>query len=271
MIRFGEKADVADRMEVDAPTIVFDDVSHRFDGKLVLDRLSLTVHRGEFCVLIGPSGCGKTTGLDAVAGEVVPTSGSVRLLGTAPVRGDRRLSYMFARDALFPWRTAIDNVALALEPRGVARAERRRRAAEVLGAVGLSDVHDSYPSQLSQGMRQRVALARTFAVGADVLLMDEPFAALDAQTRVVLGHELTRLWERDASTVLFVTHDVAEGIFLADRIVVFSAGPGRVKSEYEVALPRPRSFAALQSTAVFRDLHEAIWRDLQEENGSFGR
>jgi NitT/TauT family transport system ATP-binding protein len=262
---------IADDGGLRGPAIAVEGVAHHFAGKPALDGLSLRVDQGEFCVLIGPSGCGKTTTLDAVAGEVVPTSGSVQVLGRPPLRGNRRLGYMFARDALFPWRTARENVELALEGRGVRRDERRRRAAELLDLVGLSDVEQAYPTQLSQGMRQRVALARTFACGADVLLMDEPFAALDAQTRMLLGQELTRLWERDASTVLYVTHDVTEGIVLADRIVVFSGAPGRVRSEYRVPLPRPRSVAALQGSGAFPELHQSIWLDLQDEAGRFGR
>ena len=252
-------------MTANGAAIAFDRVSHAYEGKPAVADLSLVVPPGEFCVVIGPSGCGKTTCLDAVAGEVVPTAGQVTVLGRPATRGNRRLAYMFARDALFPWRTAQDNVALALEGHGVPRAERRRRAVELLGAVGLAGVHASYPAQLSQGMRQRVALARTFAVGAEVLLMDEPFAAVDAQTRILLGLELTRLWERDASTVLFVTHDLAEGITLGDRVVVFSAAPARIKSVFRVPLPRPRPANGLRALPAFRELYEAIWVDLEDE------
>ena len=243
----------------------FDRVSHRYDAAWAVSDISLTVPRGQFCAVIGPSGCGKTTCLDAVAGEVVPTSGTVTVLGEQPAPGNKRIGYMFARDALFPWRTARANVALALESRKVPRSERARRADELLDAVGLAGAYDRYPSQLSQGMRQRVALARTFALDAELLLMDEPFAALDAQTRMLLEQELTRLWERDSSTVLFVTHDLAQAIVLADQVVVFSAPPGRIKRVFPVPLPRPRSISRLRATPEFRELYEAIWLELEDE------
>jgi NitT/TauT family transport system ATP-binding protein len=240
-------------------------VSHRYGASLAIRDISLTVRRGEFCVLIGPSGCGKTTCLDAMAGEVVPTSGAVTVLGETPKSGNQRIGYMFARDALLPWRTARGNVELALESRGVRRSDRHRRAAELLDSVGLAGWYDSYPSQLSHGMRQRVALARTFAVGAELLLMDEPFGALDGQTRILLEQELTRLWEQDSSTVVFVTHDLAEAIVLADRVVVMSARPGTIKNVVPVPFPRPRSMTALHALPAFRDLHEGIRLELEDE------
>ena len=255
----------ADRGDDGGAAVSFVQMSHRYDAGPVVTDISLTVPRGEFCVLIGPSGCGKTTCLDAIAGEVVPTSGAVTVLGEQPAPGNQRIGYMFARDALFPWRTAWANVALALESRRVPRADRRRRAVELLDTVGLAGAADLYPAQLSQGMRQRLALARTFALDAELLLMDEPFAALDAQSRMLLEQELTRLWERDSSTVVFVTHDLAEAIVLGDRVVVFSAAPGRIKREFTVPLPRPRSITRLRSTPAFHELYEAMWAELEDE------
>ena len=245
--------------------VEFKGVSHSFEGSPAVIDVSLRVREHEFCSIIGPSGCGKTTCLNMVAGEIRPRSGSVRVLGQAPRLGDLRIGYMFARDALFPWRSATDNAALGLEARKVPKKERRERATELLDAVGLGHALDSYPSQLSQGMRQRVALARTFALGAELLLMDEPFAALDAQTRILLEEQLTQLWERDRSTVLFVTHDLAEAIVLSDRIILMSASPGRIKRVFDVPLPRPRSARQLQGDPQFHQLYEEIWHELSGE------
>jgi NitT/TauT family transport system ATP-binding protein len=245
--------------------VSFTNVNHRFHGSVALSDITLEVPRGEFCALVGPSGCGKTTCLNMVAGEIRPDEGDLVVLGGGARQGDRRIGYMFARDALYPWRTARRNVALGLENRGVPKRERQRRAVELLDAVGLASKYDAYPTQLSHGMRQRVALARTFALGAELLLMDEPFAALDAQTRIMLEQQLTQLWERHRSTVLFVTHDLAEAIVLADRIVLFTASPGRIKRVYDVPLPRPRSVTQLQGTPEFHELYEAIWTDLEGE------
>jgi NitT/TauT family transport system ATP-binding protein len=240
-------------------------VSHSFRGALAIDNVSFQINEGDFCTLIGASGCGKTTCLNIVANEVRPDTGEAVVLGGAPHTGDRRLGYMFARDALLPWRTALDNVAFGLESRGIPRHERRERAAHFLNAVGLSKAHDAFPSQLSHGMRQRVALARTFALDAQLLLMDEPFAALDAQTRIMLEEYLTRLWESQRSTVMFVTHDLAEAIVLSDRIFLLSSSPGRIKRVYDVDLPRPRSVTHLQGMPEFHKLYETIWSDLEEE------
>ncbi|WP_084145316.1 ABC transporter ATP-binding protein [Amycolatopsis jejuensis] len=245
--------------------VAFDQVSHSFRGKPAIDHVSFRIEKGEFATLIGASGCGKTTCLNAVAGELTPDTGQVKVLGGAPATGDQRIGYMFARDSLLPWRTAAENVAFGLESRGVNRAERRKRAAEVLDAVGLSNAHDAYPAQLSHGMRQRVALARTFALNADLLLMDEPFAALDAQTRIMLEDHLMRLWEAQRSTVMFVTHDLAEAILLSERIFLLSASPGRALRVYDVDLPRPRSVTRLQGMPEFHRLYEEIWSDLEEE------
>ena len=200
---------------------------------LALDRVSLTVAPGEFTCLIGASGCGKSTLLSLVAGLDQPTAGSISTQG-------RRVTLMFQEPALFPWLTAARNVELALRARGVPKAQRRARCAELLDLVDLSGFGGKRPHELSGGMRQRVALARALAQDADVLLMDEPFGALDAMTRDLLHEELERIWRQQGLTVLFVTHNVREAARLGDRVVVLSSRPGRVIEEYRVPRPGPR-------------------------------
>ena len=248
-----------------ASAVKLDGVSHSFLTSKVVDDVTIDIAAGEFCSIVGPSGCGKTTCLNIVAGEIPVQQGSVQVLGESPRLGRRDIAYMFARDALLPWRTAADNVAIGLEARRVPRGERHERARDLLASVGLGDYVDAYPSKLSHGMRQRVAIARTFAVSPDLLLMDEPFAALDAQTRLLLEDTLIRLWETQRSTVLFVTHDLAEAIALSDRIVLMSARPGRVKRVFDVPIERPRSVRKLQGSPEFHEIFEAIWTDLEEE------
>ncbi|MGE3621795.1 MAG: ABC transporter ATP-binding protein [Acidimicrobiia bacterium] len=249
----------------DGPAVRFAGLHHAFGETTVLQDVGLDLPRGQFCSVVGPSGCGKTTLLNMIAGEIAPDQGTVEVLGEAPRFGRHEIAYMFARDALYPWRTAVKNVALGLQARGVRRPVREARAREVLSAVGLGDFYGAYPTQLSQGMRQRVALARTFAISPDLLLMDEPFAALDAQTRLLLEDHLIRLWETEKCTVLFVTHDLAEAIVLADRVVVMTARPGRIKRIFDVPLERPRSARELQGSPEFHALYESIWTDLEEE------
>jgi NitT/TauT family transport system ATP-binding protein len=200
---------------------------------LALDRLSLTVTPGEFVCLIGASGCGKSTLLNLVAGLDAPSSGEIST-------GGQRVALMFQEPALFPWLTAARNVELALRASGVSRAERRRRAADLLDVVHLGGFADKRPHELSGGMRQRVALARALAQDAEVLLMDEPFGALDAMTRDLLHDELDRIWAERGLTVLFVTHNVREAVRLGDRVVVLSSRPGRVIDEFGVPIGRPR-------------------------------
>jgi NitT/TauT family transport system ATP-binding protein len=230
-----------------------------------LDRVSLLVNDGEFVSLVGPSGCGKSTILKLVSGLLAPTIGNV-LLDGQPVRGvPPSVGFMFQSDALLPWATASENVAVALELRGLPRSERERRAHELLDLVGLSGFADAYPATLSGGMRKRVALARVLAYDPGVYLMDEPFGALDAQTKVQMGGELLRLWDGLDRTIVFVTHDIEEAIALSDRVLVMTRRPGRIKSEYRIDLPRPRDFYEVRFTPEFRELHRAIWRDLAEE------
>jgi NitT/TauT family transport system ATP-binding protein len=182
-----------------------------------------------------------------------------------PQVGAHDLGYLFARDGLLPWRTAGGNVALPLEIRGVAREEREARVTATLAVVGLKDFANAHPAQLSQGMRQRVALARMLVTEPTTLLMDEPFSALDAQTRLLMHLHFLSIWERRRSTVLLITHDLGEAITLADRVIVFSRRPGRIKGEYRVDIPRPRRVADLQANAHYHDLFRNIWKILEEE------
>lgn len=226
---------------------------------------TLTVEPGEFVAIVGPSGCGKTTLLSLVGGLVQPSSGEVLIGSRVPQVGAPDLGYLFARDGLLPWRTAAGNVALPLEIRGVERAEREARVAATLEVVGLADFADSHPAQLSQGMRQRVALARMLVTEPTTLLMDEPFSALDAQTRLLMHLHFLKIWEQHKSTVLLITHDLGEAITLADRVIVFSRRPGRIKGSYKVDIARPRRVADLQANAHYHDLFREIWTILEEE------
>jgi NitT/TauT family transport system ATP-binding protein len=230
-----------------------------------LDRLSALVKDGEFVSIVGPSGCGKSTVLKLISGLLKPTDGSIMLDGR-PVDGvPASVGFMFQQDALLPWATALENVAVALELRGVPRPERDHRARTILTTVGLEGFEQAYPSTLSGGMRKRVALARVLAYDPGLYLMDEPFGALDAQTKVQLGSELLRIWDGLDRTIVFVTHDIEEAIALSDRVLVMTRRPGKIKSEYRIDLPRPRDFYEIRFTSAFRELHQAIWRDLAAE------
>lgn len=253
-------------------TIVLDKVEQYFDShrpgeprKQVLRPTSLKFESEQFVALVGPSGCGKTTVLNMVAGLIRPTRGALMLDGRPPHVGDADVGYLLARDALLPWRTALKNVMLPLEVRGADRTANDAMSRKILTEVGLGDFLDAYPSQLSHGMRQRVAVARTLVAEPHTLLMDEPFSALDAQTRLSLQQQFLELWERVRSTVLFVTHDLTEAILLADRVIVFSARPGGVCAEFEIDLKRPRSLMELQGTDHFHELFRKVWNVLREE------
>ena len=225
----------ADRNPVPRPAVSLQQVTKRYlgdNGILALDGISLTVRPGEFLTLVGASGCGKSTLLNLVSGLDQPTSGSVEV--------DGQVAFLFQEHALFPWLSALDNVATPLRLRGVGRKQRGAQARDYLAAVHLSDFADRRPHELSGGMKQRVAIARTLATQAPVLLMDEPFGALDAMTRDLLHDELESIWRERNLTVLFVTHNVREAVRLGDRVVLLSSRPGRIVSEYDVALDRPR-------------------------------
>jgi NitT/TauT family transport system ATP-binding protein len=241
-------------------------VSVAFACLLVVDDISLKVDQGEFVSIVGPSGCGKTTLLNFAAGLLPAdvTRGTYLVGGKPPEMGNRDVAYMLARDALCPWRTALENAELGAEIRGVPSGERRQRALELLDKVGLRGFEDAYPKALSQGMRQRVALARTFSLDSPILLMDEPFGALDAQTKLQLEDVLLSLWQRERRTVVFVTHDLSEAVSMSDRVVVMSARPGRIIADVRITLGRPRSVRALQKDLAYHELYSRVWTKLEE-------
>jgi len=228
-----------------------------------LSGVDLDVPEGEFVALIGASGCGKTTLLNVIAGLVPATGGTVTISDTPAVAGRSDVCYILARDALLPWRTVKGNVEYGLELSGVGRDERERRAMVYTEKVGLRDYRDFYPSKLSQGMRQRVSLARAFAVERNIYLMDEPFSALDSQTKLLLHDQLLSLWESSRATVVFVTHDIGEAITLADRVIVMSKKGTGIVDEIRIDLPRPRSAEALQADMRYHDLYRRTWTSLK--------
>ena len=227
---------------------------------------TLRVDAGEFVSVVGPTGCGKSTLLNVAAGLLEPSSGTVSVFGE-PLSGiNARAGYMFQTEALMPWRSALDNVTAGLEFRGVAREEARGRAHDWLKRVGLGGFGARYPHQLSGGMRKRVALAQMLILNPQILLMDEPFSALDIQTRQLMENELLDLWSADRKSVVFITHDLEEAISLSDRVVVLSAGPeSRPIGEYAIDIARPRDVAEVRLAPRFIDLHSRIWHAMKEE------
>jgi NitT/TauT family transport system ATP-binding protein len=241
----------------------------KVDGQIsdrvkVLSGVDLDIRKGEFVTLVGPSGSGKSVLLDIIAGLTEATSGFAAIDGQKVTSPHRKIAYVFQQYALFPWRTALENVEYALEVRGAGRAERRQKAQHFLSLFGLNGFEDRYPSQLSGGMQQRVAIARALSTDPEVLLMDEPFAALDAQTRDILQSELLRIWEQIKTTVVFVTHSIDEAIFLADRVVVMTARPASVKEIIQVDLPRPRD-ADIRNSEAFTAYRARVWDALRDE------
>lgn len=229
-------------------------------------RTSLAVGKGEFVSVVGPTGCGKSTLLNLAAGLLAPSSGTVRIFGEPLIGINRRAGYMFQADALLPWRTALENITFGLEMRGVPRAEANERGRYWLAKVGLAHAVERYPHQLSGGMKKRVAMAQTLIVEPDILLMDEPFSALDVQTRQLMENELLALWQAERRSVLFITHDLEEAIALSDRVVVLSAGPDTHPiGEFRIELARPRDVAEIRLTPEFLDVHERIWAVLRDE------
>jgi len=231
----------------------------------VLDGITLSVRPGEYVGVVGPSGSGKTMFLNIIAGLEQRSAGLLTVFGEEPRPGTKTVGYAMARDGLLPWRTAAENVALSLEVWGVPKAERLERALGALDRVGLRKFADSYRSQLSQGMRQRVALARTLVANPQLLLLDEPFAALDAHTRILMQEMLCQLLEPYEGTMFLVTHDIPEAILLCDRVLVFSKRPATIKKEFEIDLPRPRSALHLRSTEEFQWWQARIWEELAGE------
>lgn len=238
----------------------------RRGGVTALDGLDFSARPGEFVSIVGPSGCGKSTFLYIVAGFVHATGGEVTVDG-APIAGpDPSRGIVFQEFVLFPWKTVLGNVTYGLAERGVGRRERAQRARRYLDMVKLTGFERHYPKELSGGMKQRVALARTLIMDPDVLLMDEPFGSLDAQTRVVLQRELLQIWERTRKTVVFVTHSVDEALYLSDRVYVLSARPARVKEVVDVDLPRPRDPEAILRLPAYGELHQRIWSLLEHDH-----
>jgi NitT/TauT family transport system ATP-binding protein len=227
---------------------------------------SLSVGDGEFVAIVGPTGCGKSTLLNIAAGLIAPSSGRIDIFGAPLASLNRQAGYLFQADALFPWKTALENVAIGLETAGVARAPARERAQAWLARVGLAEFGARYPHMLSGGQRKRVGLVQVLIRDPKILLMDEPFGPLDAQTRQIMGNLLLDLWSADRKAVLFVTHDLEEAIALSDRVVIMSAGPAaRVIGDWKVALPRPRDIAEIKIERAFHDLHREIWAMLKSE------
>jgi NitT/TauT family transport system ATP-binding protein len=231
-----------------------------------VEKANLNVAPGEFVAIVGPTGCGKSTLLNVAAGLLAPAGGNVRIFD-APLSGlNRQAGYLFQADALFPWKTAIDNVAIALEIDGTSRREALERAQGFLAQVGLGAFSHRYPHMLSGGQRKRVGLAQVLIRDPKILLMDEPFGPLDAQTRQIMGNLLLELWSADRKAVLFVTHDLEEAISLADRVVIMSAGPSaRIMGDWRVTLSRPRDITEVKLTKAFHDLHREIWDALKDE------
>jgi len=228
--------------------------------------VDLRVGEGEFVAVVGPTGCGKSTLLNVAAGLLKPTSGSVAVFGESLAGINRRSGYLFQTDTLMPWRSALNNVTAGLEFRGVSGDEARERAAGWLIRVGLAAHAHKYPHELSGGMKKRVALAQTLILDPKILLMDEPFSALDVQTRSLMGNELLALWSQDRKSVVFVTHDLEEAIALSDRVVVMSAGPAsRPIGKFPIDLPRPRDVSEIRLTPHFVELHTLIWSALRDE------
>jgi len=252
------------------PAIELINVSRRFvspTGKSLtaLCDFNMTVARGEFVAVVGPTGCGKSTTLNLVTGLARPSAGEVRLMG-GPIAGiDRRVGFAFQTDALFPWKNVIENVMAGPLFRGKSRAEAEKSARDWLARVGLSKFLHHYPHQLSGGMRKRVSLAQTFINEPEILLMDEPFSALDVQTRTVMHEELLKLWAERKASVVFVTHDLEEAVALADKVYVLTAGPATVKSVYTIELPRPRVVSEIRYEQSFIDYCKTIWEDLRKE------
>jgi NitT/TauT family transport system ATP-binding protein len=251
------------------PAIRLDGVSKVFLGEhgrvTALQGVSFDVEESSFIALVGPSGCGKSTVLNVVAGLTAPTSGRVECQGR-PVRGiNTAVGYATQNSNLFPWLTLEQNIAFPLELRGVPKAERRRRIDEYLAMTGLSGFARAYPYQLSGGMQKRASIVRTVIYDPGVILMDEPFGSLDAQTRMVLQHELLKIWGRSRKTVLFVTHDLVEAIGLSDRVIVFSGRPARVREVVDVPLPRPRDVFRIHEQEGFAATYDRIWSVFHKE------
>jgi NitT/TauT family transport system ATP-binding protein len=253
-----------------APAVRFAGVRVTFvvkeDAFTAVQGVDLEVADGEFVAIVGPTGCGKSTLLNAAAGLLSPSAGQVEIFGSNLSKLNPQAGYLFQTESLFPWKTALDNVAIGLEVAGVGRREARERAQAWLERVGLAAFANRYPHMLSGGQRKRVGLAQVLIRNPKILLMDEPFGPLDAQTRQIMGNLLLDLWSADRKAVLFVTHDLEEAIALSDRVVIMSAGPAaRIIGDWRVELPRPRDTAEIRLDQAFHRLHREIWQTLKDE------
>ena len=236
------------------------------EAMTAIQDVNLVVEPGQFCAVVGPTGCGKSTTLTLAAGLERPSAGTVRVSGSLVDGITKGASFVFQNDALLPWKPVLNNVALGPEFRGIPRKEAHAEAREWLKTVGLAGFENHYPHQLSGGMRKRVSLAAALINKPSMLLMDEPFSALDVQTRAIMSNELLTLWEKTKPSVLFVTHDLEEAIALADRVVVMTAGPATVKAVYDIDLPRPRgAVQEIRFDSRFLELYQQIWESLREE------
>lgn len=258
------------RPRTGAPALRLTDVAIAYDGPtgqyVALEKVDLEIPRGQFLAIVGPTGCGKSTLLGAMSGLLAPARGTVHVDGE-PLQGlNRQAAVMFQEDALLPWKTLLENVAFGLQLRGVRRREREAQAREWIARVGLAGFESSFPYQLSGGMRKRTSIAQALIVRPEILLMDEPFSALDVQTRQMMEANLLDLWTGSGASVVLVTHDLDEAVALADEVVLLSAGPrSRVVGRYEVDLARPRDLLGIKTTPRFGELYSAIWSDLREE------
>jgi NitT/TauT family transport system ATP-binding protein len=246
------------------PKLTVSGLNKSFASLLALSDINLAIADGEFISIVGPSGCGKTTFLRIVAGLESASAGEVRIDGDVVKKPGTDRGFVFQNDNLLPWRTVFANALIGPEVAGTGGAEARRRTLDLLKLVGLGGFEQYFPRQLSGGMRQRVNLARALAIDPKVLLMDEPFAALDAQTREIMQTELTRIWEQGRKTVLFVTHQIDEAVFLSDRVFVFARRPGRIRETVTIDLPRPRALA-IKRTPEFVRYVDHIWRMIEED------
>jgi NitT/TauT family transport system ATP-binding protein len=237
----------------------------RISTVTALDEVGIDIEEGEFVAIIGPTGCGKSTLFEAIGGLIEPTDGKVVINGDRITSPDPRIGMVFQDHSTFPWLSVLENVEFGLRMNGVPESERRQRSQELIDLVGLSGFENASPAELSGGMNQRVAIARTLVMGPDIILMDEPFGALDEQTRLLLGEELLRIWRETGATILFVTHNINEAVQLSDRIAVMSARPGRFKTIVENTKPRPRDDETM-TTEAFNDLVQRLWSELKEES-----
>ncbi len=257
----------------DAPALALNDITCTFPSRTAgattytaVKDTTLRVQRGEFVSVVGPTGCGKSTLLNVAAGLLEPTAGHVEVFGQPLAGINRRAGYMFQADSLMPWRSALDNVSAGLEFAGVPKPQAQERAMGWLKRVGLAAHAGSFPHQLSGGMRKRTSLAQMLIMDPDILLMDEPFSALDVQTRVLMENELLELWSSDRKSVVFITHDLEEAISLSDRVVVLSAGPETHPiGQYVIDLPRPRDVSEIRLSPHFLQLHQRIWHTMKAE------